>query len=255
MATAERAIKIEDSQSPEPIVISVPPSPVSSALPTTPIDPKDPENFLKRCSGTNKKTKQRCNSIIGQKVQQNCHPSLLPTCRAHRDQESLAGWCQYAYLPGERCGRLFRWRPGPPYFELCDEHQGQSDMPCYFFKLPLELRHEIFRYLLPNEAIGSSTAALHDGQEEDNAPNRHINALIHSRRAAGRRPFMTLVPRRDNSGSSFPVPLLDLFLISRQTYQDVKDLLFSTVPFTIDVRKGKVYVRITCETNTDFLHV
>lgn len=225
-------IKIELSSSPEPAAVT--PPPVKVRIPS-PVDPRDPECFHRRCSGINKKTRQRCNSVIGKKTEQSCHPMLLPTCKAHRDQESLAGWCQYQQPGGERCGRLFRWRP--PYFELCSEHQGHPDTPCYFHKLPLELRHEVFRYLLPTRPIGSSTAALHDGRADayyhkDQNPNRctsarhqHANAL-----------------KVNGFESVFPVPIMDLFLVSRQIYHEVKDLLFSTVLFIIDVRKDGTFM-------------
>lgn len=38
------------------------------------------------------------------------------------------------------------------------------------------------------------------------------------------------------------MPLLDLYLVSRQFYLEVKDLLFSTVSFTIDVRKDGTFM-------------
>ncbi|KAH7079360.1 hypothetical protein BKA63DRAFT_532004 [Paraphoma chrysanthemicola] len=182
-------IKIEDSPSPEPINFSVESVPVHSDAQVV-VDPRDPEGFLKRCSGFNKKTRVRCGTTIGKKSEQTCHPTFLPTCRSHRDQQSFAGWCQFQHRNGERCGRLFRWTP--PYFELCLEHQGHPDTPCYFFKLPLELRHEVFRYLLPDRPIGSSTAALHDGHD-----------------------------KYHNQSFSF---------------------LFSSIPFTIDVRKDGAFM-------------
>jgi hypothetical protein len=111
-------IKVEDSPEPEIILVEPTQSPMNPA----PVDPRDPEGFLKRCSGFCKKTKLRCSAVIGKKSQQNTHPTFLPTCGAHREQQSFAGWCQFKCSDGERCARLFRWRP--PYFELCEEHQG-----------------------------------------------------------------------------------------------------------------------------------
>ncbi|KAH4127823.1 hypothetical protein HBH47_041410 [Parastagonospora nodorum] len=243
-------IKIEDTPSPDlvcgpldqPGVNDVAPVPtVEPTLPpvidSTPlIDPRDPDGFLKRCSGFNKskRVRERCSAVIGKKSEQSCHPTFLPTCRAHRDQQSFAGWCQYKRPDGERCGRLFRWTP--PYFELCTEHQGHPDTPCYFFNLPLELRQEILHYLIPDRPIGSSTAALHDGKgdEFDNHPTSGLivrsasqwNAKVHSR----------------HHNSAFPMPALDLFLVNHQFYREAKDLLFSTVPFTIDVRKDGTFM-------------
>jgi len=281
-------IKIEDSPSPEPEpepeVIAIEPPPATSPVVA---DPRDPEGYLKRCSGLNKKTKMRCHSVIGKRSEQSCHPTFLPTCKAHRDQQSFAGWCQFKQPDGERCSRLFRWTP--PHFELCFVHEGHPDTPCYFLTLPLELRHEVFRYLLPTRPIGSSTAALHDGQGDifnhhyislppPPAP-RPINLPLppppppppassqisyippppppppptsrHGRRSH-RRPRFAPAPAdfgmhglpapRDMPDSVFPMRLLDLFLVNRQFYLEVKDLLFSTVPFTIDVRKDGTFM-------------
>jgi hypothetical protein len=244
-------IKIEDTPSPEPIyipiddpVISNTPVPVVESAPL--IDPRDPEGFLKRCSGFNKskRIKERCSAVIGKKSEQNCHPTFLPTCRAHRDQQSFAGWCQYQRADGERCGRLFRWTP--PYFELCSDHQGHPDTPCYYFRLPLELRHEVLRYLLPTRPIGSSTAALHDGIL-DAFDSQHVQPVPRtgSFRSNNQRHHHGITPthcHHEIPDSLFPMPALDLFLVNRQFYLEAKDLLFSTVPFTIDVRKDGTFM-------------
>ncbi|KAJ4358606.1 uncharacterized protein N0V89_003190 [Didymosphaeria variabile] len=42
--------------------------------------------------------------------------------------------------------------------------------------------------------------------------------------------------------SVFPVPLIDLLLVNRQVHDEVKDLLYSTVPFTVDVRKDGTFM-------------
>ncbi|KAF1958715.1 hypothetical protein CC80DRAFT_407716, partial [Byssothecium circinans] len=191
-------IKIEDS--PEPVLpVSLPPS---NAAPSSPMDPKDPEGFLRRCSGINKKKGVRCGAVIGRNSHhtKKSHPTYLPTCYAHKDQQSYAGWCQFMQADGGRCGRLFRWTP--PYFELCSEHQGHPNTPCYFTALPLELRLEVFRYLLPAKPIGSSTSLLHveNPDDEEESPG------------------------------------------CRQICVEVKDLLYSTVPFTIDVRKDGTFL-------------
>jgi len=112
MASASTAffgyIKIEDSPEPEVLAAELTTLPVK--LPAS-IKTRDPENFLKRCSGLSKKTNHRCGVVIGKKSQKDAHPTFLPTCSSHRDQQSLAGWCQFMCSDGERCGRLFRWRP------------------------------------------------------------------------------------------------------------------------------------------------
>ncbi|CAN9287885.1 unnamed protein product [Alternaria alternata] len=236
MASASTAffgyIKIEDS--PEPEVLAAEPTTLPVKLPA-PIKTRDPENFLKRCSGLSKKTNHRCGVVIGKKSQKDAHPTFLPTCSSHRDQQSLAGWCQFMCSDGERCGRLFRWRP--PYFELCDDHQGHPDTPCYLLEqLPLELRHEVYRYLLPTESIGSSTAAVHRETDEDPFSTRMLNLRTNNR-------FLQQSPPSVSSGlapplvAAFPMRLTDLLLVSRQIHDEVKDLLFSIVTFKIDVRK------------------
>jgi hypothetical protein len=242
-------IKIEDSPSPvlSPVpssdlsLVSINAPPISESVPAY-VDPRDPEGFLKRCSGFNKKSNLRCNSVIGKKSEQSCHPTFLPTCRAHRNQQSFAGWCQYQHHDGERCGRLFRWTP--PYFELCTTHQGHPDTPCYFFRLPLELRHEVIRYLVPDRAIGSSTNQLHNIHDQTHIIPPHpiyasgCRPVSYNRHVAA----MSSQPSGGDTGSAFPMPALDLFLVNRQFYQETKDLLFSTVPFTIDVRKDGTFM-------------
>ncbi|KAF2192416.1 hypothetical protein K469DRAFT_311294 [Zopfia rhizophila CBS 207.26] len=256
-------IKIEDSPEPTPAcapsqvyapITTAPAEPPANwAPPTLVADPKDPEGFLRRCSGCNKKTKLRCSATIGRNSQhaRNSHPTYLPTCYTHRDQQSFAGWCQFMQRDGERCGRLFRWTP--PYFELCSEHQGHPDTPCYFLNLPLELRLEIFRYLLPSVAIGSSSSPLHQDTTPPPVaapPPPFLNAtsgifvpfppppLAPLPRARNR----NHPPKTEDPGRIFPVPLLNLLLINRQIYEEVKDFLFSTIPFTIDIRKDGTFM-------------
>ncbi len=231
-------IKTEHPPDPQPFVIL---DPTMATSPTLPAGNKDPEDLLKRCSGHNKKTKLRCSVTIGRKTQQITHPIFLPTCSAHRDQQTHAGWCQYEYENGAKCGTLFKWKP--PHFELCPSHRRRHSLPCYFLRLPLELRHEIFRYLLPTKHINSSTAALHD----------HRNREYHGR-GNGNTPFASITsldPRFMSrptcevtltTDSIFPTPLLNLFLVNRQTYYEARDLFFSIAMFTIDIRKDGTFM-------------
>ncbi|CAO2657763.1 Nn.00g038890.m01.CDS01 [Neocucurbitaria sp. VM-36] len=237
-------IKVESSPSPPPSATSL--EPLEALLPRTetpaPIDPKDPEGFLKRCSGY-KKTKLRCSVVIGKRAQQNTRPTYLPTCSAHRDQQSFAGWCQYKSADGGRCGRLFRWVP--PYLELCSDHEDYPDTPCYLFNLPLELRHEIYRYLLPTRAIGSSTAALHDGLGDECVIPHSLHGSMNSRPRFTHQCSGSVQPEsstRRKHGSIFPLPLLNLLLVNRQIHDEAKDLLFSIAVFTIDVRKDGTFM-------------
>ena len=52
----------------------------------------------------------------------------------------------------------------------------------------------------------------------------------------------TLTLDRSTMRSGFAVPLTSLLLINRQVHDEVKDLLYSTVPFTIDVRKDGTFM-------------
>lgn len=50
------------------------------------------------------------------------------------------------------------------------------------------------------------------------------------------------VVERSTTGSVFPVPLMNLLLVNRRVHNEVKDLLYSSVPFTIDVRKDGTFM-------------
>ncbi|KAF2735115.1 hypothetical protein EJ04DRAFT_552172 [Polyplosphaeria fusca] len=261
-------IKIEDSPSPSPSLDdppdAIPEVGIRLAHPIPAVlDPKDPESFLRRCSGFNKKTNLRCNAPIGRNSPhaKSLHFTYLPTCHAHRDQLTYAGRCQFKEN-GDLCARLFRWIP--PNFELCEEHQGHPDTPCYFMKLPLELRLDVFRYLLPSKPIGSSISHMH--QENDpppppppQGPHRANQPFVtwnpasgpirlpppriaHSRRPHAARCVIPKPPSPVEPPKLFPTPLLNLLHVSRQMYLEVKDLLFSTVPFVIDIRKDGTFM-------------
>ncbi|KAF2643171.1 hypothetical protein P280DRAFT_245194 [Massarina eburnea CBS 473.64] len=245
--TMPQVIKIEDS--PEPMVHTPAiPHPASNTATAQPTDPNDPEAFLRRCSGYNKKKGVRCSAIIGRNSYhtKNSHPTYLPTCHAHKDQQSYAGWCQFMQTDGERCGRLFRWQP--PYFELCTEHQGHPDTPCYFMALPLELRLEVFRYLLPTRPIGSSTSLVHLAEVED-APGWFCVYTPTTGSSPALRPRIvrkgdqvSSPVERSTTKSVFSMPLINTLLVNRQICAEVKDLLYSTVPFIIDVRKDGTFM-------------
>ena len=235
-------IHVEESPKPLPSTLTL----ADHSAMAQPADPKDPEGFLRRCSGYNKKKNVRCSAIIGRNshYSKNSHPTFLPTCYAHRDQQSFAGWCQFLQPDSDICGRLFRWTP--PYFELCAEHHGHPDTPCYFMKLPLELRLEIFRYLLPSRPVGSSTSLLHIDEEADQQqPWYHSTSPLRVGSATGRNSqnFMSASTLdRSTIRSVFVVPLTNLLLINRQIHDEVKDLFYSSIPFTVDIRKDGTFM-------------
>ncbi|KAF2792289.1 hypothetical protein K505DRAFT_326280 [Melanomma pulvis-pyrius CBS 109.77] len=235
---ASKAIKVEDSpESPATFSPAQVLAPSSTPPPTAPpiiVDPKDPEGFLRRCCGHNKKTKVRCSVTIGKNAKSS-HPTYLPTCHTHKDQQSFAGRCQFIQTDGERCGRLFRWTP--PYFQLCEDHQGHPDTPCHFMTLPLELRQLIFRYLLPAQPIGSSSSPLHNAAPFSPLPMTGQPVGPALRRSGGRSVFS---PCSDEK--VFPFPIVDLYLVSQQIHAEVKDLLYSSIPFRIDIRKDGTFM-------------
>lgn len=113
-------------------------------------------------------------------------------------------------------------------------------------KLPLELRLEIFRYLLPSRAIGSSTSLLHIDEDSDQqqpwyhsmGPARAGPAFLQRQaHTTGNSPLDRSIMR-----SVFPIPFTNLLLINRQIHDEVKDFLYSTIPFTVDVRKDGTFM-------------
>ncbi|OAL57171.1 hypothetical protein IQ07DRAFT_594576 [Pyrenochaeta sp. DS3sAY3a] len=220
-----------------PIAVEGTTSPPESRAPSIhslfhPVDPrdiKDPEGFLKRCSGYSKTTRARCH--VGVKRRRSTTPiKYLPTCAVHRDQQTFAGFCKYKTSNGDPCAKLFGW--SPPHLELCPEHEDSPDTPCYLLKLPLELRHLIFRYLLPAKPIGSSIAPVHSSYPE--APplsSRHYAGLP-----------VSMLPQPMPTYNTFPMPLQDLFLINRQLYHEARDFMYSIVPFIISIRKDGTFM-------------
>ncbi|KAF2704001.1 hypothetical protein K504DRAFT_168855 [Pleomassaria siparia CBS 279.74] len=236
-----KIIKIEDSPEPptnySPTDVFTAPSTCSPPTPLIVMDPKDPESFLRRCAGHNKKTKARCSAVIGKNAK-NTRLTFLPTCHAHKDQQTFAGWCQSMQKDGERCGRLFRWTP--PYLELCDDHQGHPDTPCHFMSLPLELRQEVFRYLLPTQPISSSSyTSPPEALPQPQGPSGRTNPMLAARRAARHN---TIAASPSQHHRLFPYPIINMLLVSRRIYEEVKDLLYSSVAFTIDIRRDGTFM-------------
>jgi hypothetical protein len=289
---AQGPIEAEDDPQPSPPAYTSKSSASTAPPAAPPIDPKDPDEFMRRCCGKNKKTKKRCSTPIT-RSQHDSHPKYLPTCKNHREQKTFAGRCRFHLVGGQTCGRLFRWQP--PFFELCPDHARHPDMPCYLLKLPLELRYEIFRHLLPSRPIGSSTATEHVCLEDDddfanlppagelmdastrmaimpaelNESTRNLLLRIpvpqfreimraymrtlrqNCQRANGsmhacHRCAKYTGPYTPSSGPTFapqyPMPIHNLFRVCRQIHLEAKELLYSTVAFTISICRDGTFM-------------
>jgi hypothetical protein len=129
---------------------------------------------LTRCSGTLKKGGNCVNKAIGPLV-----PCMMPTCKIHRDQLKVLGWCRAPLPCGFECGRLFEWKPHG--FQLCPVH-CEYPMACYFLKIPTEMRLRVYRFLLPDRPIpalyGNSRNLTTDGDRVYTAILR-VNHQIH----------------------------------------------------------------------------
>jgi hypothetical protein len=79
---------------------------------------------------------------------------FLPVCGRHVAHKIRGARCQA--MTKERqtvCGRLVRL--DYPYFPLCAEHLEDPPFPCYLLKIPLELRCEIYSYVIPQGMLGN----------------------------------------------------------------------------------------------------
>lgn len=75
---------------------------------------------------------------------------VMPTCKLHQDQIIQASRCKVPLSCGRYCGRLCEWIPHS--LQRCSIHYDHP-MPCYFLKIPLELRTRIYDMLLPNQDV------------------------------------------------------------------------------------------------------
>lgn len=97
----------------------------------------------------------------------------------------------------------------PPFFELCEQHRDWDGMPCYLLKLPVEIRMEIFRYLVPDRPISA---------------------------------WLDYSLRTDQERCAF-----NLLLVNKQISQETSDLLYGSQPFTVSIQRnslsmcGRVY--------------
>ncbi|KAL1979154.1 hypothetical protein VTN96DRAFT_6671 [Rasamsonia emersonii] len=125
----------------------------------------------------------------------------MPMCGRHRNQFCKAGRCVAVLACGFRCGRLFKWKP--PEFQLCPNHISYP-MPCFFMKIPTELRQHIYSYLLPDQ---------------------HIPALFDQR------------TQLRSDGAKVQTSIL---CTSRQIYEEASIVLYGRVPFSIGITPRSV---------------
>ena len=130
-----------------------------------------------------------------------------------------ASWHQARDTDGKIYGKQLSWTS--PYQKLCATQRECVDYnaPCYFLKLPTELRQEIFKYFVPEQAIDSlvifkSTKA--SNHLSTSAPGGSLRTM-------------------------FPTPLLSLLLgFNREVYVEVKHVFYNMATFTIDITKDGV---------------
>lgn len=123
-------------------------------------------------------------------------PRMMPTCKIHRDQLRVAGWCRKPLSCGFECGRLFEWKPHG--FQLCPGHRG-SETTCHFLNIPQEMRLCVYQFLLPDRPIPARSVGL-----------RNL--------------------RTDGAGVQTAI-----LRVSRQIHDEAAGLLYSTRVFTIEL--------------------
>ena len=143
------------------------------------------------CSGTLKKGGNCVN-----KATDTSASGMMPTCRIHRDQLKVSGWCRAPLPCGFQCGRIFEWKPHG--FQLCPSHRKDLTT-CYFLRMPKEMRLRVYQFLLPDRPI----------------PARYGNS----------RNFTT-----DGDGVYTAI-----LLVNKLIHDEAADLLYGTKVFTIEV--------------------
>ncbi|KAF2253056.1 hypothetical protein BU26DRAFT_449520 [Trematosphaeria pertusa] len=146
----------------------------------------------------------RCNASTKlhfpcRRAAKNFPSGLLPTCRQHLDRQIQAGRCQATEACGWPCLRLSTYNPP---FHLCVEHQNGTDtLPCFFLRVPTEIRLMVFRYVFP-----------------DSIPIRRIPHLAW-----------------EDVCSS-----MSLLSVNRQISEEAALVLYGEVPFEVDVATSSI---------------
>jgi hypothetical protein len=108
---------------------------------------------MSKCSGRLRKGGSCSHKAIVPSI-----PGMMPTCKVHRDQMMILTWCRAPLSCGFECRRFYEWEPHG--FQLCPDHL-HLEKPCYFLKIPTEIRLSIYHYLLPNREIYATGSWYH----------------------------------------------------------------------------------------------
>jgi hypothetical protein len=105
---------------------------------------------------------------------------MLPVCGRHIAYKIRGARCQ-AMTERRRtiCRKLVRL--GYPYFPLCAEHLEDIPYDCHLMKIPLELRCEIYSYVIPMGNLGNDQSEWVGELENYSAlirVNRQVNSEV-----------------------------------------------------------------------------
>ncbi|KAH6674782.1 hypothetical protein B0J14DRAFT_588119 [Halenospora varia] len=84
------------------------------------------------------------------KAMQFRQSGMMPTCNPHHRQAKYATYCRTSMLCGSECGRLCELQIHG--FQSCEVHRT-APRECYFLKIPLEIRFQIYGYLFSEDAV------------------------------------------------------------------------------------------------------
>jgi hypothetical protein len=84
-------------------------------------------------------------------------------------------------INGEQCGHIFEWKPHD--FTLCWKHR-MCHSASYFLSLPLELRHLIYQYLLPDNNIPTGVSLATARKQYAWTAILRVNRQIHAELAS-----------------------------------------------------------------------
>ncbi|KAE9972026.1 hypothetical protein BLS_003947 [Venturia inaequalis] len=136
--------------------------------------------------------------LCGKAASCNLKPKeFMPVCRNHKKRAPRIATCEATV----KCKNKIRWQPH--FYNLCDQHKDEvTHMRCHLLRLPVEIRMNIFTYLLPDQPI---SAWLDDPLRSD--------------------------------GVKCTTSLL---LVSKQISQEASDVLYGAHPFTVSIQRNSL---------------